>query len=225
MKARQIASFRYNKPYLFEDPAEIIKVTQESQVNNLQAAVNLLRTNTKVDTSRIFLLGHDEGGNITTAVTRQNPEIAGLIAINSAAFAIDTIITERSRAKLLSIKVDSVPVEKAFQLIRNDQFPAEWQILGFGVQYWKQWIENSEKTQEMILAFNKPAFFIQTIKHDFFPSFTLYQNIAIWEELARQSDKISLMTYPDISHFLINPVTGQVAENILDDTIFWIKQH
>jgi len=82
-----IASLRYDKRT--KDYPEDIDLTTftatEEFVPDALAAINLLRSRSDIDSSRVYVLGHSEGGTFAPLIARDDPSVAGVIMLAAAA--------------------------------------------------------------------------------------------------------------------------------------------
>ncbi len=220
-----IASLRYDKRFLTHPQLNPLELTQEDQIEDIVAALLYLKSHSEIDTTKIFIIGHSEGGNIAPVAADRISSIAGVIIIASCSFAIDTLFIEQLKANE-NISQDLITqTEQAFLLLRNIQFPVGGQIWGGGESYWREWIYYSENAGNEILKLEKPVFIQQGLEDENFPSFTLQKNISIWENLDNQSSKISFKTYENVTHLILKKNTQEMASNVLNDILDWINKN
>ena len=75
-----IGSLRYDKRGIGASEGDYNTRRVDDLVNDIRAAIATLRADERIDASRIFLLGHSEGGMLGPRVITVEPEIAGLIS-------------------------------------------------------------------------------------------------------------------------------------------------
>ena len=83
LAADGIATLRYDKRTL-DYSASINEATftpTQEYVPDAVAAANLLRQRPEIDPSRIFVLGHSQGGTFAPLIAKTDPEIAGVILL------------------------------------------------------------------------------------------------------------------------------------------------
>lgn len=66
-------------------PAYIQDLDQHTFLADLKAVVRKVRSDTRVDTERVYLLGYDEGAQVAMAAAVDDPSIAGVVMIGAAA--------------------------------------------------------------------------------------------------------------------------------------------
>ncbi len=224
LSSNQIATFRYDKRFLTYPGIDPIKLSQEDQINDIIAAISYFKSRPEVDTNNIFIVGHSEGGTIAPVAAQRVSSITGVIIIASPAFAIDTLFIEQLKAND-SIEQDWVTrTEDAFQLLRNNQFPKGGQIWGAGESYWSELIEYSENAGNTALNLRTPILIQQGLEDENYPSSTLQKNIALWKNVATQSDLINFKTYENVTHLVLEKDSQDMSKNVLNDIIDWINQ-
>jgi dienelactone hydrolase len=95
LAADGIATLRYDKRTL-DYPSSIDAATftpTQEYVPDAVAAVNLLRARPEIDPTRIFVLGHSQGGTFAPLIAKTDPQIAGviLLAAGSEPFGPDLV--------------------------------------------------------------------------------------------------------------------------------------
>lgn len=224
LSSNQLATLRYDKRFLTHSNLNPLEISQTDQINDIIAATAYLKSRTEIDASNIYIIGHSEGGSIAPVAAKRVNIVSGVIIISSPAFAIDTLFVEQLKANA-NIGQDLITqTEHAFLLLRNNQFPPGGQIWGGGEAYWSEWIEYSENATDIVLQLNERVLIQQGLEDENYPSFTLQKNIFLWEDISKQSDKISIRKYDNVTHLMQNKDTQQMAENVLNDIINWINQ-
>lgn len=75
-----IASLRYDKRGIGASEGDYNTRRVDDLVRDIRAAIATLRADDRIDSSRIFLVGHSEGGMLGPRVITQEPEIAGFVS-------------------------------------------------------------------------------------------------------------------------------------------------
>lgn len=113
---RGVAMLRMDDRGVGESAGNFATATSLDFASDIQAAIAYLSTRTDVDTKRIFLLGHSEGGMIAPMVAVNEPTLAGIVLMAGpgrggreilrfqSAYAIehDTTMTPAKRAEMLA---------------------------------------------------------------------------------------------------------------------------
>jgi uncharacterized protein len=214
-----INTLRYDKRFITYPDINPLDLSQEDQINDVVAALSYLKSRPEIDTTRIFIIGHSEGGNIAPVAAERVSFVSGVFIISATAFAVDTLFCEQLRANT-SVSQDLITqTEYAFRLLRNNQFPACGQIWGAGEAYWREWIEYSENAGNIVLNLDKPVFIQQGLNDENFPSFCLQKNISLWENIAAQSSDVSFNTYINVSHLILNKDTQEIDLDVFMDIL------
>lgn len=75
-----IGSLRYDKRGIGQSEGDFNTRRVDDLVNDIRAAIATLRADKRVDSSRILLVGHSEGGMLGPRVITHEPEIAGFVS-------------------------------------------------------------------------------------------------------------------------------------------------
>jgi dienelactone hydrolase len=99
LASRGIAVLRYDKRTKVYG-AEIVALkrftVREETIDDVLAAVKLLRTRPEIDPKRIFVLGHSLGGTLAPKIAMEDPSIAGLIIMAGATLPLFEKIVEQA---------------------------------------------------------------------------------------------------------------------------------
>lgn len=217
-----IAVLRYDKRFITHTNLDPLTITQEQQIDDLMAAANFLKLRSEVDSNRIFIVGHSEGGNLAPPAAQRLNNIHGVVLIAAPAFAVDTLIFEQLRANPDIPAQLIMQVEDAFRLLRNDQFPPGGQILGGGEQYWREWINFSENAIGIATALDKPTLVLQGCRDENFPGTTLDRNKQLWENFSMTDSSANFQSYDNVTHLILNSTTLLMSEGVLADIRDWV---
>ena len=223
--SRGIGVLRYDKRFLTHPNLNPLEISQDDQITDIVSAINYLKSCTEIDTNKILIIGHSEGGNIAPIAVQRKNVVVGVVIIASPSFAIDTLFIEQLKANPNNPQTLITQVEMAFELLRNNQFPSGGQIFGGGEAYWREWIEYSENAGSIAINLGKPILVIQGEEDENFPGFTLQKNKTLWGNTASQSDLIDFRTYKGVTHLILTKDTQDMATDVLDDIVNWIKQN
>lgn len=225
LSSKNIASFYYDKRILSRYGLDPTTVSQQDQIKDVLSAVYFMKKRSEIDTNKIFLIGHGEGGNIVSIAANKIKNIAGSIMINSLSFAIDSLIIEKYTAYADNSSQLGMEMEKIFSALRNDLLPGDTLILGNGLTYWREWIWMTENADSIFHSLKLPCLILHSINHDFFPSFTLEKNISNWEKIASQSERIMLQKYQNVTFNLRTIVKNRLALNIMQEMSSWMLKN
>jgi uncharacterized protein len=95
-----IASLRYDKRGVGESEGDFNTRRVQDLVDDIRAAIGILRAHPKVDSKRIFLVGHSEGGMLGPRVILEEPEIAGFVSCAGTVRNLQDIIRFQSQGAM-----------------------------------------------------------------------------------------------------------------------------
>lgn len=111
-------------------------------VSDAQAAVRFLRSRPDIDSERIALVGHSEGGIIAPIVAASDSDIAAIVLMAGTAAPLDSVIVEQTVGLTIAAGGDSADVERArtstldfMQAIREGREPEDVELTA-GQQRW-----------------------------------------------------------------------------------------
>ena len=101
------AVLRYDKRGIGKSGGNARSMTRDELLQDVEAAFRFVRAQSSVDRSRVFLLGHSEGGELVPSVAARTPGIAGIVLMAPPALPLAQISTEQV--------LESVPASKRAQ--------------------------------------------------------------------------------------------------------------
>jgi dipeptidyl aminopeptidase/acylaminoacyl peptidase len=110
---RGIAVLRYDDRGVGGSGGSLADAGLSGLVADVEAAVSYLRSRSRIDGSRVGLIGHSEGGVIAPVVASGDREIAAVVLMAGTAAPIDSVILEQSIELALAAGGDSADVERA----------------------------------------------------------------------------------------------------------------
>jgi len=210
---------------------------KEEVLDDVLAAIAVLRTSGEIDAKRIFVLGHSLGGMLVPQIGRLDPNIAGLISLAGATRPLEDAIPEQY-AYLFSLD-GSLSAEEQKQLdqakeqaakvrsLKPEDANSAVSIFGAPASYW------------LDLRGYDPAKFAKTLKQ---PLLVLqgerdYQvtmaDFERWKEALASKNNVSLKVYPELNHLFISGTgrstpseyaqAGHVDQRVVEDVATWIK--
>lgn len=200
---RGIAVLRYDKRVLSNPDLNSLELDQEDQIQDVRDCIEFMAGQPEVDASKIYVLGHSEGGNLIAPASEMDDRVSGLFIVNSVGFSVDTLLLQQLElnAGLEEEQLDQF--REAFKQIREGQFPAGTNLLGAGEAYWKEWIYYSENAIDILRSSRKKVRVIQGLADENFPGDMLSQNLSAWERAAK-NPMIELKKVEGASHSLLN---------------------
>jgi dienelactone hydrolase len=215
LAADGIATLRYDKRTL-DYPASINEATftpTQEYVPDAVAAVNLLRQRPEIDPTRIFVLGHSQGGTFAPLIARTDPQIAGIIllAAGSEPFGPDLLRQVTYLATLpgsigAQAKAELPEAEQAEQQIDSPNLATEPPsaltsplLGGAGPAYFL----DLRNYNEVATARNIPQP-ILILQGDRDYQVTVADDLSLWLQGLSGRPGVTVHQYPQADHFFID---------------------
>ncbi|MFB6649535.1 alpha/beta hydrolase family protein [Bacillus toyonensis] len=199
-----IASIRYDKrSYAY--PNDVSDVETE-YLYDAKEAVRLAKEDKRVDSNRIYLIGHSQGGLLGPKIAQDNPEIKGFVSMAGTLRRLEDIVltqttlrleqenlsNERKKEELYNTKAG---VDKIKKLNSSDKTEV---ILGYPASYWNSLkkIDGASIVENLSI----PMFIIQGTT-----DFHVLEKIdyKLWQETLEGKDNVSFKVYPGLSHLFM----------------------
>ena len=246
LAARGIAAIRYNKRSFTHglkmvlDKKHPITVREETVEDALLAA-QLLRADRRIDSGRVFLMGHSMGGMLAPRIECEGGDFRGLILLAGSPRRLEEIMLDQM-AEIMSA---STGLTKKLMAKQHAQFSRLFEGLydltdeearqkkgggGTTLYYFKemgqptvaQWLEKT----------NKPMLIMQGEK-DFQVKAAV--DFALYKDLLRQRENVTFRLYPGLNHCFVPARFDSIADakkeftperhigpQVLDDLANWI---
>ncbi len=242
LASRGIAVLRYDKrtfvyPEQAQAEAATFTVQQESIDDALQAA-KLAATLPKIDSKRIYVLGHSLGGYVAPRIGQQDPSLAGVIILAGSTRPLEDVILDQV-TYLDSLNGGPTPAqteainELKGQIARvkdpnlSPSTPASELPLSIPAAYWLD-LRGYQPASvaaglDMRLLVLQGARDYQATTADF----------AGWQAALSGHSNAKLVLYPDLNHLFQTGIgkstpaeyekPGHVAEKVTTDIVTWVK--
>jgi len=215
------------KPYTIDD-----EVTYDAV-----AAVELLRKQSGIDPSRVFVLGHSLGAQMAPRIARRDPHVAGLILIAAPAHplldemlrqlhyiaSLDPTHAKEIEAQAAMVEAQRTQLEKLERSHPDAPGP-----LGLPASYWLSLrdddpIATAKKLDVPMLILQGDGDYQISPKDDF----------PRWQAAFAHDPRVTLHEYPGLSHLMMpagNPPSpadyanpGHVDARVIADIAAWIE--
>jgi pimeloyl-ACP methyl ester carboxylesterase len=117
-----IASLRFDKRGVGESDGDVTTASRVDLLDDVDAAIEALRSQPEIDAERILLIGHSEGGYLAPAATVADGEVAGLVLLAGAARPLGEVTRWQVETLLRQQGVEGDALEAA--LAQQDQYTA-----------------------------------------------------------------------------------------------------
>jgi len=238
LASNEIIVLRYDKRTKVypEETAILTNLTLEEEIlNDVFAAIDLLKSYEKVNQSRIFVLGHSLGAMAAPQIALENDNISGIIMLAAPARPLEDLIYNQTvylseldgvvdETELVNIEF----VNESRKKIQALNITTDEQVLGVYKSYW-EYLNNYDpvKTAE---ALSIPMMIIQGLR-DY--QVTYEYDYLVWNSTFSNDPNVYLYTYENLNHLFIAGVgtptnseylnEGHVADEVIDDIVGFIK--
>ena len=223
LAARGIAAIRYNKRSFTHglkmvlDKKHPITVREETVEDALLAA-QLLRADRRIDSGRVFLMGHSMGGMLAPRIECEGGDFRGLILLAGSPRRLEEIMLDQM-AEIMSA---SSGLTKKIMAKQHAQFSRLFEGLydltdeearqkkvggGTTLYYFKemgqptvaQWLEKT----------NKPMLIMQGEKD---VQVKAHVDFALYKDLLRQRENVTFRLYPGLNHCFVPARFDSIAD-------------
>jgi pimeloyl-ACP methyl ester carboxylesterase len=188
------------------------------------SAIDYLKTRPDIDTNRLILMGHSEGGMLISHMARIRNDIAALISLGGPRTPLDSVLARQLIELVDSCGGDSVAAYQSasqvlqyFHLVRN-QAPGLPPLLGASAAVWHQYISIGDSAAHLFDIANLPTLFIG-FQDDF--------NVPPSELFRYQQETIGDFDFyllPGLNHNM-TPINNNRVPTWVGDTIIqWLLQ-
>jgi len=241
-----IAVIRYNKRTLTYGGNFGGLTVREETIDDAVLAVNMLKTDPRIDENKVFILGHSLGGMLAPRIHAEGGDFAGLILFASS----PRFLTDISKTQnLLAIEAMDDDADKDAALISMEQWddfymaflalPDEeaknTEVPGWGgvsAYYFKDMYENP--AADYLTNVTVPIL-VMHADNDFQVLTDI--DFALYKELLAGRDNVTLKLYEGLNHlFMVSTarnvneiideyaVPSRVDERVLEDILNWINR-
>ncbi|HEV2799833.1 MAG TPA: alpha/beta fold hydrolase [Pyrinomonadaceae bacterium] len=208
LASRGVAVLRYDKRthHHADKLGRLLNFTvREETIEDVLAAVRLLRATAGVDTKRIYVLGHSLGGMLVPRIGAADAQIAGFVLLAAPArpledaFArqyeygamLDGRIDEAERARIEDVKRQAARIK---QLKANDAATTSGTLLFAPPSYWLD-LQGYDPPRAA-RALKRPMLILQG-ERDF--NVTL-DDLRLWQTALAAQKEVEFKTYPKLDH-------------------------
>ena len=242
-----VACVRYNKRSfsyglkMVMDKKNIITVKEET-IDDAIMAANLLKNDSRIDTSKVFILGHSMGGMLAPRIDAEGGNFRGLIMMSGSPLPMEKIMLiqleeQMAEMKGLTKKIISKQLDKFTALFEGlyelTDEAAKATKIGNGVTlyYFKEMGQPS--VEDYLNKTDKPMLIMQGEK-DF--QVRADRDYAAYQKILVGRSNVTFKLYPGLSHAFV-PATYEdismakkeysiekhIGDDVISDIANWIK--
>jgi len=237
------AVFRYNKRSLNygynlsqNKMNGVLFTPREDVLDDLQAAINLLRKNPKVDSTKIYLLGHGEGAYLAPFVATENPFIKGIIMMGANAnHPLEMMIDQNKYlGRILphkKVHFDEDDAKAKIVLKHKVKENTSYFLLPHEIpaKYWL-WINKYDQIK-VAKKLTIPIFIMQGARD--------YQvdkkNFAVWEKKLKKHKNVTFKIYEKMNHIMHSgegestyseyAIMRHIPFEVINDLHVWLQKN
>lgn len=248
LSEKGIAVLRYDKRTLIygkemkDDPGLSVK---EETIEDAILAADFLRKDSRIDSNKIFIVGHSMGGMLAPRIDAEGGNFRGIIIMAGSPRKLEEILMDQSRDVLKSLnrflkmiaKKQIAKMSTKFDNIYNlnDEEAKSIVVLGKHVRafYLKEMGEHPPI--EYLKGLSKPVFILQGDK-DF--QVSTEKDFDEYRNLLGELPNVTFKLYPNLNHLFMPFVYGeilktkkeykvaqQVDEQVVNDIADWIHRN
>ena len=216
-----VATLRYDKrtwvyPECAGDSGMDIDIRGE-MLDDVNAAIDLMRADARVDGRRIFVLGHSLGGMMLPAIAAENPDLAGGISMAGTLRRLWEVMYDQNQESIAAYVVVELPeaqraqldaqiaqIEADMEVLRGgiDALPEDQALMGVPVRYWKSLEEYAG--EHFIDAIDLPLLILQGDA-----DFQVYADVdyPLWQQALEGRENVAFHLYEGLNHLMM-PTQG-----------------
>lgn len=216
-----VATLRYDKrTYIYPEAAGESGMDIDlrgEMLDDVNACIELLRVDGRVDAERIFVLGHSLGGMMVPAIAAENSDLAGAVSMAGSLRPLWEILYDQNLEAVEAARAGELSAEMAAQLeeqlrqieadvavLRGDfsQLPDDRMLMGVPAGYWKS--QKEYCGMNFIDAIDLPLLILQGEA-----DFQVYADVdyPLWQEALEGRDNATFCLYPELNHLMM-PTQG-----------------
>ncbi|WMJ90111.1 alpha/beta hydrolase [Anaerocolumna sp. MB42-C2] len=220
-----IATLRYNKS-TYQYPADGGDTIEYEVLDDAAAAVKMLCNDKRVDTERIYLLGHSLGGMLAPKIANDNFQIKGFISMAGSLRSLQDIMLDQCKAAIDAEntlteqqKNDSLKqIEAEIEKTKAKDATGTDYILGATGNYWKSL--NDIDSMAIVKNLEVPMLILQgSADFQIYPD----KDYKLWQTTLEGRNNVTYHLYEGLSHlFMPNQIS---ANGIPDISVYYAPNH
>lgn len=218
-----IASVRYDKRSfahgfkMLRDKSLVITVKEET-IDDAILAAEILKKDPRIDSEKIFIIGHSMGGTLAPRIDAEGGDFKGLILMAGTPRRLEEVLIEQTEEVMMSMKgLTRKLMEKQAKKIR-DMFDGLYELSdeeakkkkvggGTTLYYFKEMGEHD--TPKYLTESQKPTLIMQGEK-DF--QVKADKDFRIYQELLKGRENVTFKLYENLNHAFVPSVYGNIAD-------------
>ncbi|MFB9278303.1 alpha/beta fold hydrolase [Cohnella cellulosilytica] len=204
---------------------------KDETIDDAVAAAKLLKADSRIDASKVYVVGHSLGGMLAPRIDADGGDFAGLAILAGSPRTLWEIIADQNAA-LIAAMDDGDPAKAANEALVAAEFEKALALAGltdeeakaqtvFGIPayYFKEM--DSRGADQIAAKLTKPVLVLQGEA-----DVQVYadKDYVQWQEALKNNDKASFKLYPGLNHFFAKSADGKVEAQVVQDIADWINR-
>ena len=214
-----IASIRYDKRS-FAHPRKMLKqcvTVKEETIDDAVLAVNMLKSDPRIDSDRIYILGHSMGAMLAPRIDAEGGNVKGLVMMAGTPYRLEDVVVRQLRQAEVSRsvvkwivgiedKLFSKKFEDLYQM--SDEKAKKKKFVGGTTLYYFK--EMGKKTAaDYLLENEKPVLIMQGGK-DF--QVLADDDFQTFKELLAERNNTYYKLYPELNHVFVDAIYDDILK-------------
>ncbi len=229
LASRNIAVLRYDKRSLVAP--QTIRTVNEEVVEDAKAAIGLLTNESKVDRTRIIVIGHSLGGTLAPRIAADDPRTTGIVIMAGAVRPIEDLLVDQVRYLTGPDSKETAAVEEAVKKMRDPELTASSTIDVLGARMPGAYLLDlrNYRPADVAASLKIPMAVLQGQR-----DYQVTQvDFELWKKALAGRQNVMLKLYPALNHLFMpgsGPSrpdeymrAGHVDEQVIVDLAAWIK--
>ncbi|WMT43391.1 alpha/beta fold hydrolase [Paenibacillus sp. D2_2] len=245
LASQGIAVLRYDKvtyEHTYKITADPKFTLKKETVDDALSAVKLLKNNASIDTSRIFVIGHSQGGYAMPLLISAdtNKDVAGTVLLSGPSGKFVDVLAEQQQGLVKRVKelgIDATAYEQQAaqytaiaNMVDDPQYSVDHMPEQFPLQpaYWF-FEQKNYVPADLAKGQNVPMLILQG-ENDWQVTMNQFEG---WKTALKDRTNVQFKSYPNVNHLLTEykgvsigaeyVIPSNVSKEIIDDIASWIK--
>ncbi|GHI00812.1 alpha/beta hydrolase family protein [Neobacillus kokaensis] len=245
LAGKGIAALRYDKRtfiYGKEMKNDTGLSVKEETIEDAILAADFLRQDSRIDSNKIFIIGHSMGGMLAPRIDAEGGKFAGIIIMAGSPRKLEEIMMSQNDEVLNSLnkflqliaRKQIASLSSKFDNIYNlsDEEAKSTKVLGKSVRAYYLKEMGEHPAADYLQELEKPVFIIQGEK-DFQSS--IEKDFEGYKKLLENKPNVTFKLYPNLNHLFMPSVYGEILkakkeykvpqhvdQQVIDDIAEWI---
>jgi uncharacterized protein len=222
LSEKGIAVLRYDKrTFVYGKDMKNLKelTVKEETIEDAVLAADLLKKDSRIDSNKIFIIGHSLGGMLAPRIDAEGGNFAGIIIMGGSPRTLEEIMADQNNEVLNSLnkllkliaRKQIAAMSAKFENIYNlsDEKAKETKVLGKYVYayYFKEMGEHP--SIDYLKNLKKPVLILQGEK-DF--QVSVDKDYNVYKNLLSDKSNITFKLYPNLNHLFMPNVYGKILK-------------